>query len=145
MAWWSALPSRQRGRWCLRALFHNRDDHPKNFSFRLNRERQWELSPCYDLTFCDGPGGEHQNRGGAPFAQLDQHVLAVAVRQAEVEHDQVGLAGGAQAQALGGRLGLQYRVALAAQADAQELANLRFVVDHQNGRCQGHAGVSSAG
>jgi len=41
-------------------LFHNRDDHAKNFSFRLNQARHWELAPCYDLTFNAGPGGEHQ-------------------------------------------------------------------------------------
>lgn len=41
-------------------LFNNRDDHAKNFSFRLNQVRQWELAPCYDLTFNEGPGGEHQ-------------------------------------------------------------------------------------
>jgi serine/threonine-protein kinase HipA len=40
-------------------VFHNRDDHTKNFSFRLNKARQWQLSPCYDLTFNLGPGGEH--------------------------------------------------------------------------------------
>lgn len=40
-------------------VFNNRDDHCKNFSFRLNRERHWQLAPCYDLTFCEGPGGEH--------------------------------------------------------------------------------------
>lgn len=39
--------------------FHNRDDHTKNFGFRLNRQRHWELSPGYDLTFNNGPGGEH--------------------------------------------------------------------------------------
>lgn len=41
-------------------VFNNRDDHPKNFSFRLGRDRRWCLAPCYDLTFCAGPGGEHQ-------------------------------------------------------------------------------------
>ena len=41
-------------------LFNNRDDHAKNFSFRLNQSRQWALAPCYDLTFNAGPGGEHQ-------------------------------------------------------------------------------------
>jgi serine/threonine-protein kinase HipA len=40
--------------------FHNRDDHSKNFSFRLGKDRLWRLSPCYDLTFCEGPGGQHQ-------------------------------------------------------------------------------------
>jgi serine/threonine-protein kinase HipA len=41
-------------------VFHNRDDHSKNFSFRLGRDRNWRLAPCYDLTFSEGPGGEHQ-------------------------------------------------------------------------------------
>lgn len=41
-------------------VFHNRDDHSKNVSFRLDCDRRWRLAPCYDLTFCEGPGGEHQ-------------------------------------------------------------------------------------
>lgn len=41
-------------------VFNNRDDHSKNFSFRLGRDRCWRLSPCYDLTFSEGPRGEHQ-------------------------------------------------------------------------------------
>ncbi|CAB3791831.1 type II toxin-antitoxin system HipA family toxin [Pararobbsia alpina] len=41
-------------------VFHNRDDHAKNFSFRLARDGRWRLSPAYDLTYCEGPGGEHQ-------------------------------------------------------------------------------------
>lgn len=40
-------------------LFHNRDDHPKNFAWRLGRDRRWRLAPAYDLTFSDGPGGQH--------------------------------------------------------------------------------------
>lgn len=41
-------------------VFHNRDDHAKNFAYRMNRRWEWELAPCYDLTFHGGPGGEHQ-------------------------------------------------------------------------------------
>lgn len=48
----------------LRGVFnvvmHNRDDHAKNISFCLSQDRQWKLSPGYDLTFSTGPGGEHQ-------------------------------------------------------------------------------------
>lgn len=40
-------------------LFHNRDDHAKNLSFRLGRDRCWRISPAYDLTFAEGAGGEH--------------------------------------------------------------------------------------
>lgn len=41
-------------------VFNNRDDHAKNFSYRLGRDRSWRLAPGYDLTFNEGPGGEHQ-------------------------------------------------------------------------------------
>lgn len=47
-----------------RAVFnvicHNRDDHAKNFAYRLGRNRRWYLSPAYDLTFSEGPAGRHQ-------------------------------------------------------------------------------------
>ena len=39
-------------------LAHNRDDHAKNFSFLMDADGQWKLSPAYDLTFSSGPGGE---------------------------------------------------------------------------------------
>ncbi|WP_316857984.1 type II toxin-antitoxin system HipA family toxin [uncultured Cohaesibacter sp.] len=39
-------------------LAHNRDDHSKNFSFLMDRQGEWTLSPAYDLTFSSGPNGE---------------------------------------------------------------------------------------
>jgi serine/threonine-protein kinase HipA len=39
-------------------LAHNRDDHAKNFSFLMDEKGEWTLSPAYDLTFSNGPGGE---------------------------------------------------------------------------------------
>ncbi len=39
-------------------LAHNRDDHARNFSFLMNENGGWTLSPAYDLTFASGPGGE---------------------------------------------------------------------------------------
>ncbi|HEY4712730.1 MAG TPA: type II toxin-antitoxin system HipA family toxin, partial [Aquirhabdus sp.] len=41
-------------------VFNNRDDHAKNFSYLLNSSGDWQLSPGYDLTYCEGLGGEHQ-------------------------------------------------------------------------------------
>ena len=41
-------------------ILNNRDDHAKNFSFRMNSKMQWKLSPVYDLTFNTGPRGWHQ-------------------------------------------------------------------------------------
>ena len=39
-------------------LAHNRDDHSKNFSYLMDDNGQWTLSPAYDLTFSSGPRGE---------------------------------------------------------------------------------------
>lgn len=40
-------------------LSHNRDDHSKNFSFLMDNQGIWTVSPAYDLTFSSGPVGEH--------------------------------------------------------------------------------------
>ncbi len=39
-------------------LSHNRDDHSKNFSYLMDKDGHWKLSPAYDLTFSSGPRGE---------------------------------------------------------------------------------------
>ena len=39
-------------------LAHNRDDHSKNFSYLMDEDGQWKISPAYDLTFSSGPRGE---------------------------------------------------------------------------------------
>ncbi len=41
------------------AIFRNRDDHPKNLAYRLGPDRRWRLAPAFDLSYSDGPGGEH--------------------------------------------------------------------------------------
>lgn len=43
---------------CFNVLAHNRDDHARNFSFLLGKDRRWVLAPAYDLTFSHGPNGE---------------------------------------------------------------------------------------
>jgi serine/threonine-protein kinase HipA len=40
-------------------VFHNRDDHAKNFAWRLGRDRRWRLAPAFDLTCSEGPNGHH--------------------------------------------------------------------------------------
>jgi serine/threonine-protein kinase HipA len=61
-------------------IFHNRDDHAKNFSFRMNQQLQWELAPCYDLTFNEGPRGEHQmDICGEGHTPHKKHLLKLAV------------------------------------------------------------------
>ena len=61
--------------------FHNRDDHAKNFSYRLGRDRCWQLSPAYDLTFSAGPRGHHQMAyAGETAAPSLADVLQVAAK-----------------------------------------------------------------
>ncbi|MDQ1338276.1 MAG: serine/threonine-protein kinase HipA, partial [Campylobacterota bacterium] len=40
------------------AIFGNRDDHSKNFSFLMNSEGRWVFAPAYDLTYTSN--GYHQ-------------------------------------------------------------------------------------
>ena len=49
--------------------------------------------------------GEHDHRRRRELADVAQNVLAVAVRQAEVENDEIGRAGGRQPQSLSAGLG----------------------------------------
>ena len=59
---------------------HNRDDHVKNFAFRLEG-RRWRLAPAFDLTYAEGPGGEHSmSVDGEGRAPTKKHFLALASR-----------------------------------------------------------------
>ena len=69
------------GRAVFNVVFNNRDDHPKNFSFRLHRDRCWKLAPGYDLTFNEGPRGEHQmDVCGEARAIRRQDLLQLAIQ-----------------------------------------------------------------
>ena len=56
------------------AIFGNRDDHSRNFSFLMNSEGKWAFAPAYDLTYTSN--GYHQMLLGnyslnrATFGQL---------------------------------------------------------------------------
>ncbi len=86
-----------------------------------------------DLLHFTGTHRQHQHRHRAPFAQVTQYLLTVHVRQAQVEHHQVRLAQGRLGQPFRAGGSLEHLVALRGQADAQELADLRFIVDDQEG------------
>lgn len=58
---------------------HNRDDHGRQFAFLMDREGIWTLAPAYDLTFSEGPGGEHSSAVmGEGRAPGERHLLALA-------------------------------------------------------------------
>ena len=56
----------------------NRDDHAKNFSFVMNKDGQWRLSPAYDLVYSQGYGGWHtMDIGGTQHPSREQ-ILSLA-------------------------------------------------------------------
>jgi serine/threonine-protein kinase HipA len=60
-------------------IMHNRDDHSRNFAFRLNEQGHWKLSPAFDLTYSFGPGGEHSTSiAGHGKAISKAHLMQVA-------------------------------------------------------------------
>jgi serine/threonine-protein kinase HipA len=67
-------------------LFNNRDDHSKNFGFRLGRDRRWRLLPAYDLTYCVGPGGEHQLAVCGEARRITRQNLLDLAEQGGVKH-----------------------------------------------------------
>jgi serine/threonine-protein kinase HipA len=57
----------------------NRDDHAKNHAFLMGRDGRWRLSPAYDVTPSDGPGGEHNlTVAGEGRAPGPDHIAKVA-------------------------------------------------------------------
>jgi serine/threonine-protein kinase HipA len=65
----------------LNVLLHNRDDHSRNFAFRLDANGYWKLAPVFDLTFSDGPGGEHSTSVLGHGQDITRaHLLALAKR-----------------------------------------------------------------
>jgi serine/threonine-protein kinase HipA len=44
---------------CFNVFAHNRDDHARNFAFSMSETGRWRPSPAYDVTYAEGPGGEH--------------------------------------------------------------------------------------
>ncbi|OYW76255.1 MAG: hypothetical protein B7Z26_10740 [Asticcacaulis sp. 32-58-5] len=46
-------------RMVFNVLARNRDDHAKNHAFLMDQVGNWQPTPAYDITFSNGPGGEH--------------------------------------------------------------------------------------
>ena len=60
-------------------LMHNRDDHARNFAYCLNEKGFWKLSPAFDLTYSQGPGGEHSTSVAGHGKNITRaHLLQVA-------------------------------------------------------------------
>ena len=95
----TGLPAATYRRMVFNVLTHNRDDHAKNFAFRMSDAGDWQLAPAYDLMFTPGPGGEHtMTVAGEGRAPGRAHLLQLApdagieIRDAESIADEVASA-----------------------------------------------------
>lgn len=86
-------------------VMHNRDDHAKNFAWRLGADSRWRVAPAYDLTFNEGPSGEHSldvGGKGKAITRADLNALAIdadlRVATANQVIDEVAEAAGTLAQ-----------------------------------------------
>ncbi len=76
--------------------------------------------------------GEDEDGRVTPFAEAAEDVEAVHVGQAEVEDDGVGALDGGFVEAEGGVFGFAHPVAAGLKRDAEEAADLDFVVDDED-------------
>ena len=89
--------------------------------------------------------GEDDYRRLRELPDLAQDVLAVAIRQAEVEDDEVRRAGRRQPQSLSAGFGRLHLKAGGAKRNGEKPLNLRLVVDHENTGLLHAAGLGSIG
>ena len=61
-------------------LANNTDDHHKNFTFVMNRQGIWRLSPAYDMTYIFDTGGYLPNR---------EHCLMIGGKLQDITRDDV--------------------------------------------------------
>ena len=71
---------------CFNVFAHNRDDHSKNFSFLMNERGRWSVSPAYDLSSSDGPGGEHWMLVAGEGANPGRSHLEALARGSDLKH-----------------------------------------------------------
>ena len=77
-------------RMVFNVLARNRDDHAKNHAFLMDRAGNWHPTPAYDITFSNGPGGEHNltinGEGRNPgYEHIMAEAKASSVKSADAE------------------------------------------------------------
>ena len=88
---------------------------------------------------------QHDDRHIGPFARAADHVLAVAVGQAEIEQHDVGRFGGDALDRLGDGAGAGHLVVVRLQRGLEKAQDRRLVVDHQHADPCAHAGAPLRG
>lgn len=70
---------------CFNVFAHNRDDHSKNVAFMMSERGAWSLSPAYDVSFSEGPGGEHWMLVAGEGANPGRSHLEALARRADLK------------------------------------------------------------
>lgn len=70
---------------CFNVFAHNRDDHSRNFAFVMDDRGTWHPSPAYDLTYAEGPGGEHTMLVAGEGRHPDRTHLATVAADLELK------------------------------------------------------------
>lgn len=73
---------------CFNVLAHNRDDHAKQFSFCMTKSGVWQLAPAYDLTYSQGPGGEHSTSVLGHGKDISRTELRALSQKADLNQEQ---------------------------------------------------------
>jgi serine/threonine-protein kinase HipA len=71
---------------CFNVFAHNRDDHTRNFAFLMDQHGEWRVSPAYDLSYSDGPGGEHAMLVGKEGANPGVEDLVEVAKTGGLKH-----------------------------------------------------------
>jgi serine/threonine-protein kinase HipA len=71
-------------------LAHNRDDHARQFSYIMQRDGTWHLAPAYDLTWSQGPGGEHSSSVLGYGKDIGREQLIALGRKADIKDQDAG-------------------------------------------------------
>lgn len=75
----------RRRRMVFNYIAENKDDHCKNFSFIVTKDKenkwQWHLAPAYDLTYCtEEYNGEHATSVNTSAHPSIEDMIAVGVK-----------------------------------------------------------------
>jgi len=67
----------QYRRMVFNIIARNQDDHAKNFSFMMDKQGEWRISPAYDITYANGKGytKEHQLSLKGRTSQFERKIL----------------------------------------------------------------------
>ena len=67
----------QYKRMVFNIIARNQDDHAKNFSFIMDKQGEWRISPAYDITYANGKGytKEHQLSLKGRTSQFERKML----------------------------------------------------------------------